>query len=380
MEKLIIKNFWEMHPGLHQRIETSSFINADDSIKKEAHLTRELREKSGLDKLVQGLEFIVINTEDQKLLPAVEEILIYTGYDLKESFENEEQKVVVLCCENSPDLLITVRKNGENPFYPLNLNPKSEHLPNTRIEAFFYRTPELSKYHSIQLNRGVIFTSNSIVNKENYEILQTIPSCFTGISYGVVNWKGERIYKTSKDTDMAIDVKKPDFPYIKNIKNIDHAATRLPAKNRDAAIIEFMELTNYNFEFAIYVENLNSITNVARLSAKDFAMVFTSGISSENNEENLGPTEKFVRNYGARVHHLAFITENIEETFQNLKEKGQRFLIDLVGSEEEGLKQTFTYPSPNTLIVNEYILRYGDFDGFFTKSNVTNLTLATDKQ
>ena len=29
---------------------------------------------------------------------------------------------------------------------------------------------------------------------------------------------------------------------------------------------------------------------------------------------------------------------------------------------------------------NEYIHRYSDFDGFFTKSNVTLLTGATDKQ
>ncbi len=56
------------------------------------------------------------------------------------------------------------------------------------------------------------------------------------------------------------------------------------------------------------------------------------------------------------------------------------FLLDVVGSEEEGLKQIFSEPSQNTLIVNEYIHRYGDFDGFFTKSNVERLTKATEKQ
>jgi hypothetical protein len=56
------------------------------------------------------------------------------------------------------------------------------------------------------------------------------------------------------------------------------------------------------------------------------------------------------------------------------------FLLDLVGSPEEGLKQIFSSPSENTLIVNEYIRRYGDFNGFFTRSNVTLLTGATDKQ
>jgi len=55
-------------------------------------------------------------------------------------------------------------------------------------------------------------------------------------------------------------------------------------------------------------------------------------------------------------------------------------LIDLVGSPDEGLKQTFSVQSGNTLLVNEYIHGYGDFDGFFTKSNVTLLTGATEKQ
>jgi len=139
-------------------------------------------------------------------------------------------------------------------------------------------------------------------------------------------------------------------------------------------------LTNYNFDFAIYVKVFNSITNVARLSQSDFAMVFTSGISPYISDAESGPTEKFIHNYGTRVHHMAFHTEEIEDTFAALKEDGMDFLIELVGSPREGLKQTFTVASENTLLVNEYIHRYGDFDGFFTRSNVTLLTGATSKQ
>ena len=135
-----------------------------------------------------------------------------------------------------------------------------------------------------------------------------------------------------------------------------------------------MKLTNYNFDFAIYVKPHNSITSVARLSPKDFAMVFTSGISPYISDEISGPTEKFIHNYGSRVHHIAFQTEAIEDTYNSLVRDEMKFLIELVGSPEEGLKQTFTEPSGNTLLVNEYIHRYGDFDGFFSKSNVTLLT------
>ena len=164
------------------------------------------------------------------------------------------------------------------------------------------------------------------------------------------------------------------------LKEIDHAATRVRAEDRDEAIVEFMELTNYRFDFAIYVKVFNSITNVARLTAADYAMVFTSGIAPYVDDDVSGPTEKFIHNFGPRVHHVAFRTERIERVFSSLKRDGMEFLIELVGSRNEGLKQTFTMPSPVTMLVTEYIHRYGDFDGFFTKSNVTLLTGATGRQ
>jgi hypothetical protein len=109
-------------------------------------------------------------------------------------------------------------------------------------------------------------------------------------------------------------------------------------------------------------------------------MVFTSGITRFTNDTDSGPTEKFIQNYGTRVHHMAFQTKNIEATVETLKKDGMAFLLDLVGSETEGLRQIFSEPSQNTLIVNEYIQRYGDFDGFFTRNNVERLTQATEKQ
>jgi hypothetical protein len=77
---------------------------------------------------------------------------------------------------------------------------------------------------------------------------------------------------------------------------------------------------------------------------------------------------------------MAFRTEGIEATVNSLGKDGMGFLLGIVGSEEEGLKQIFSEPSSHTLIVNEYIQRYGDFDGFFTRSNVERLTEATGNQ
>jgi 4-hydroxyphenylpyruvate dioxygenase-like putative hemolysin len=187
-------------------------------------------------------------------------------------------------------------------------------------------------------------------------------------------------YAGEGDDETELGLEKPDAPHLGKIGFLDHTATRVRAADRDSAIIEFMRLTNFKFDFAIYVRKLNSITNVARLREGEFAMVFTSGIKPYVEGEEPGPTEAYIRNYGTRTHHLAFATEDIDDTFGALKAGGMKFLSKLLGSPDEGLKQAFSAHSPTTLLVNEYIHRYGGFDGFFTKSNVTELTRATGKQ
>lgn len=357
------------------------FENSDLRLKEEVPRVLAERKDAGLDGLVGGLDAVIINTEPEFQKAASEELLRFTGHEFEEAFQDPQYRTVVLKMEGSADILVRSRLDGENPFRDLNLRPKSKHLPNTRLETLVFRTTDLEKYVSIQRARGVSFLTDDIVEAERYSFIQTAPSMFTGKSLGFIQWHGKvGDYRTLRSEPMGWDLSKPDLGHLKNIKYLDHAATRIKAEDRDAAILEFIELTNYDFDFAIFVKVFNSITSVARLSKSDFAMVFTSGISPYVSEEVSGPTEKFVHNYGPRVHHLAFQTEDIEDTYSALVEDGMEFLIELVGSPDEGLKQTFTQPSKNTLLVNEYIHRYGDFDGFFTKSNVTLLTEATGKQ
>ncbi len=274
-------------------------------------------------------------------------------------------------------------EKGPNPFQEMNLAPRSGHLPNTRLETFVFETSDLNRYVSLQEECGAKFLSD-IQDCHNYYFIQTEPSPWTGNSLGFIQWKGEKGVYSSPDSqplDLKMDLSHlSQSPHLKNIRWLDHAATRVKAQDRNHAILEFLRLTNYNFDFAIHVKSLNSITSVARLTHSDFAMVFTSGITPYVSLEASGPTEKFIRNYGPRVHHIAFQTEEIEETTMGLEKDGMKFLLDLTGSREDGLKQIFSKPSQNTLQVTEYIHRYGDFDGFFTESNVTRLTAATGKQ
>jgi 4-hydroxyphenylpyruvate dioxygenase-like putative hemolysin len=357
------------------------FKNSDDYLKERIPLVLEERKKLGLDGLVRGLECVIINTEPDRQKAAVEELLRYTGHRFHQAFQDSDYRTCVLKIPGSADFLVRTRVSGDNPFRPFNVFPKSKHLPHTRLETFVFGTEDVQEYFAIQRSRGVNFLTDAPIQTKNYSFIQTIPSSLTGDSIGFIQWKddpGDYAQDGSKIVGWKIE--KPERGHLQNVGRLDHTATRVKAKDRDAAIIEFMELTDYNFDFAIYVKLFNSITNVARLSAEDFAMVFTSGISPFISEVDAGPTEKFIHSYGPRVHHMAFQTENIEETFSALKQDGLGFLIDLVGSPEEGLKQTFSQQSEHTLLVNEYIHRYGEFDGFFTKSNVTLLTEATGKQ
>lgn len=356
-----------------------AYENSDNFLREHIPAILQERKESGLEGLVGGLACVIINTEPDTQKAALAELLQYTGLEFQGAFTNTDYTTGVLTRRGSADFLVRSRNKKGNPFAAFNSYPKSMHIPNTRLETFVFNTKDIQEYVSIQESRGVQFLTD-IIHTDTYSFVQTIPSSYTGNSLGFIEWENKGDYITSESDELPWQMEKPDKNYLKNIKELDHTATRVRAQDRDAAIIEFMELTNYNFDFAIYVKLFNSITNVARLSARDFAMVFTSGISPYVSDEESGPTERFIHNYGTRVHHMAFRTEKIEDTVSALGKDGMSFLIELVGSPDEGLKQTFSAASEKTLLVNEYIHRYGDFDGFFTKSNVTLLTEATGKQ
>ena len=357
------------------------FSNDDARLLERAEEAREERRRAGLEGLVCGLEAVVVNIEPDRQADAVQEFLGCTGYEFRGAFQDRDFTTCVLKLRDSADFLFRTRLGQDNPFLDANRGPKSSHLPNTRLETFVYACPDVARYTDIQQGRGVEFLTPAPVRTDNYLFIQTPPSPYTGNSTGFIQWlgsPGEYTYENCDVLDWSFP--KPGLEHLGRIGRLDHSATRVKAEERDDAIIEFMNLTNYDFHFAVHVDSLNSITNVARLSAPDYAQVFTSGVKAFVSELESGPTEKFIYNFGARVHHLAFETDEIEATFQALKDNGMEFLLELVGSPREGLKQTFSAPSPHTLLVNEYISRYDGFDGFFTRSNVTKLTKATEKQ
>ena len=68
--------------------------------------------------------------------------------------------------------------------------------------------------------------------------------------------------------------------------------------------------------------------------------------------------------------------DNISLVVGQIASQGKDFLLDVIGSKEEGLKQIFSSASEHSSLIIEYVQRYGDFEGFFARDNVAELTHA----
>jgi len=360
-----------------------AFHNDDTVLLAQVEKVLAARRRAGLEGLVGGLAAVMVTTAPEDLLPAAKELVGTTALAQVAAFATDTATSLVLRDGFGADFLLQARQGGDNPFTPYNHGVKTPPVVAGRLETFVYTCHDLDRYVAVQKQRGVTFLTAAPIVTDTYAFIQTAPSVHTGNSLGFIEWKGAPgRFDHSVTRPLEIVVPTPADPWRAHIRGLDHVATRVRARQRDAAILEFLALTNYRFAFAVYVDALNSITNVARLADGEYAQVFTSGISPSDSDDpaQIGPTERFIRNYGLRPHHLAFNVTRIEEVVAGLGQAGLGFLSELVGSREEGLKQIFSVMSPYTYLVNEYIQRYDGFDGFFTKSNVTRLTKATEQQ
>jgi hypothetical protein len=173
---------------------------------------------------------------------------------------------------------------------------------------------------------------------------------------------------------------------------IDHLATRVYSQNREAAILEYLALSSYYYWGSYDIKDQNSSTNVTKNirlvpESNSPAKVFTANNHPYcvNHLDNLpSPTETFVRNFGPRLHHMAVEVkdgqsngrENIDIVVDAISAQGKGFLLETVGSREEGLKQIFSSASDFSSLIIEYVQRFGDFQGFFARDNVAQLTFA----
>ncbi len=137
---------------------------------------------------------------------------------------------------------------------------------------------------------------------------------------------------------------------------------------------ELANLVPYHEFKTFKVISMNAITSCIKLHDTLPVIVMSEGITEDS------IVQKYVKKYGGRIHHLAYLVSDIDKVVEIQRKRGIKFTTDyIIGSEEEGIKQIFTLPTETANHIVEYIQRFGDFDGFFTPANIGSLMKSTEE-
>jgi len=368
----------------------------------------EERDQLGLTEMIHEIDALMISVDPEHSTKYIAELALMTPYHYLVTLETEQHLTHVLRVDlNSPDILLREVKdpNLRGIFRSLNeVYPIGAKKPNSRYMGEIIRVTDLHSVVKLQAQRGFRFFNQDEVRKLELpgNVAISKPSPYTHNIVGYLERKPDelRVYA------LGVSVIKPDvqaaYEEAKTLQAkigvtdlllpLDHLATRVYSQNREVAILEYLSLSSYYFWGAYNIKDQNSSTNVTKSAhpipeSKSPAKVFTANNTPYfiNHLEHLpSPTETFVRNYGPRLHHMAISVkdgehlgkENIDFVVDAIAENGKGFLLDVIGSKEQGLKQIFSNASEHSSLIIEYVQRYGSFDGFFTQENVAKLTEA----
>jgi hypothetical protein len=368
----------------------------------------EERDKLGLTGMIFEIDALMISVDPEHATEYIAELALMTPYHYLVTLETEQHLTHVLRIDlNSPDILLREVKdpNLRGIFRSLNeVYPIGAKKPNSRYMGEIIRVTDLHSVVKLQESREFRFFSQDDVRKLEFpgNLAVSKPSPYThnivaylerkpdelrvyALGVSLIKADVQAAYQEAKALQVKIGVADLLLP-------LDHLATRVYSQNREVAILEYLSLTSYYFWGAYNIKDQNSSTNVTKSAhaipeSKSPAKVFTANNTPYfiNHLEHLpSPTETFVRNYGPRLHHMAISVkdgeymgkENIDYVVNAIAENGKGFLLDVIGSKEQGLKQIFSNASEHSSLIIEYVQRYGNFDGFFTHENVAKLTEA----
>ncbi len=368
----------------------------------------EERDRIGVTDLIGEIDALMLTVDPGHSIDYIAELALMTPYEYLVTLESESHWTHILRIDmNSPDLLVREVKdpNTRGIFRSLNeVYPIGARKPNCRYMGEIFRVNNLHDVVQLQSEREFrFFTQNEIRKLElpgNVAISKPSPYTHNIIGYLERPQNQLRVYALGLSTiradvqsayDSAKDLQK-QLGIDKLVQPIDHLATRVYSQNREVAILEFLSLSSYYYWGSYDIKDQNSSTNVTKSAhmeeeSRSPAKVFTANNTPYfvNHLEKLpSPTESFVRNYGPRLHHIAFAVmdgktnavSNIDYVVEAIRQHGKEFLLQVIGSEEEGLKQIFSSASEHSSLIIEYVQRFGDFEGFFTRDNVAELTRA----
>jgi hypothetical protein len=366
------------------------------------------RDRLGLTEMIHEIDALMITVDPEHSIDYIAELTLMTPYHYLVTLESESHWTHILRIDlNSPDLILREVKdpNFRGIFRSLNeIYPVGSKKPNSRYMGEIIRVNNMHEVQKIQESREFRFFSPNDIRKlelpGNLAITKPSPYTHNIVGYLERHPDNLRVYALGMSTirpDVQVAYEKAKELQEKLriddlILPVDHLATRVYSQNREVAILEYLSLSSYYFWGAYNIWDQNSSTNVTKsvhgvAESRSPAKVFTANNTPYfvNHLEKLpSPTETFVRNYGPRLHHMALAVkdgerdgiENIEFVVNAIAEQGKGFLLDVIGSKEQGLKQIFSNASEHSSLIIEYVQRYGGFDGFFTKENVAALTEA----
>ena len=376
----------------------------------EKYLVRllEERDRVGLTDMIHEIEALMITVDPGHSIDYVAELALMTPYHYLVTLESETHWTHILRIDmNSPDFLVREVKdpNTRGIFRSLNeVYPIGARKPNSRYMGEILRVTDQHGVVACQRDREFRFFSQDDTRRLELpgNVAWGKPSPYTHNIVGYMERPPEdlRVYALGvssirsdvNEAALAAKALQEKLRIDDLLLPIDHLATRVYSQNREVAILEYLSLSSYYYWGSYDIVDQNSSTNVTKSThysseLRSPAKVFTANNTPYfvNHLEKLpSPTETFVRNYGPRLHHIAVAVrdgerdgmENIEYAVKAISEQGKDFLLDVIGSKEEGLKQIFSGASEHSSLIVEYVQRFGDFDGFFAKHNVAELTRA----
>lgn len=368
----------------------------------------EHRDRIGLSELIHQIDALMITVEPGHSIPYIGELCLMTPYHYLVTLESQSHYTHILRIDMSaPDILVREVKDHKTQGIFRSLNevyPIGAHKPNSRYMGEIFRVTNLHEVVELQKSRDIRFFNQDQIRKLEFPGNMAVvkPSPYThnivgywerpehdirvySLGWSTIRDDVQMAYTEAKETQEKLGLNKLLLP-------IDHLATRIYSQNREAAILEWLTLSSYYYWGSYDISSQNSSTNVTKSIHFDNELDCPAKVFTAANHPYFvnhliqlpSPTEQFVRNFGPRLHHLAVAVNdgetgqvaNIDYVVDTLKCCGKEFLLEVIGSREEGLKQIFSSASEYSSLIIEYVQRFGDFQGFFTKENVAELTHA----
>ena len=372
----------------------------------------EERDRVGLTELIGGIEAMMISVEPGNSVEYIAELALMTPYQYLVTLDSDKHLTHVLRIDmNSPDILLREPKSNDDSdiFRSLNdLYPVGARRPHSRYLGEILLATDRHEVVALQQEREFrFFQVGQLADLDlplNVSLSKPSPYTQNVVGYMERPMNGIRVYQHGEcvilSSAQAANDRGKEMQERLGIKDllcpVDHLATRVYSQNREAALLEYLALSSYYYWGSYDIKDQNSSTNVTKSVRKVPESVSPAKVFTANNHPYCvnhldrlpSPTETFVRNYGPRLHHIAVEVrdgqrdgkEYIDIVVDAIAAQGKGFLLETIGSRSEGLKQIFSSASDFSSLIIEYVQRFGDFQGFFTKDNVAKLTFAAGQE